>query len=310
MRPCELPDFRRQVLSIYERTHAELAGAEVAAARDARAAEKETHPRLAKAKHNLAEGTAEVVRHLKALREIQAPAHLQPLWQMAEMFWVTPEMSSLATEAEKTMPGFELHRDDLPADIGIIYFPMVRVINAAGEADHECDVAALWGPDWSDSTTSTGITLVIYTVHRKGTIDVLPVIRVHIEYGQDMITSAKHPQAGIQWARLVRCCWLLMQQRVATVTEERPDRASLRRLTRAGQPVDPVRVISLRRASSSNPNHDSTREFHHRWVVRGHWRKQWYATQERHVPIWIAPFIKGPDDAPLLGGEKVYAWRK
>jgi hypothetical protein len=42
----------------------------------------------------------------------------------------------------------------------------------------------------------------------------------------------------------------------------------------------------------------------------GHWRKQWYPSQERNVPIWISPYVKGPDGAPLLAGEKVYAWQR
>jgi hypothetical protein len=40
-------------------------------------------------------------------------------------------------------------------------------------------------------------------------------------------------------------------------------------------------------------------------VVRGHWRNQWYPSLNARRPLWIAPYLKGPDDAPLLGGEKV-----
>lgn len=111
------------------------------------------------------------------------------------------------------------------------------------------------------------------------------------------------------WALVLRCCWLLMQQRIAIVTDHLPDRASARRLQRAGRPVAPVRVISLRQPEHhSGPGSDRT--YHHRWVVRGHWRKQWYPSQDRNVPIWISPYMKGPDDAPLLVGEKVYAWQR
>jgi hypothetical protein len=36
-----------------------------------------------------------------------------------------------------------------------------------------------------------------------------------------------------------------------------------------------------------------------RWLVRGHYRAQWYPTLNEHKVIWIAPYLKGPEDAPL-----------
>jgi hypothetical protein len=52
-------------------------------------------------------------------------------------------------------------------------------------------------------------------------------------------------------------------------------------------------------------------EWSKRWVVRGHWRWQSYGpgrTERRR--IWISPFIKGPDGAPLVVSEKVYDLRR
>jgi hypothetical protein len=39
--------------------------------------------------------------------------------------------------------------------------------------------------------------------------------------------------------------------------------------------------------------------------VRGHWRNHWYPSLGDDRPMWIAPYLKGPADAPLLGGDKV-----
>lgn len=36
-----------------------------------------------------------------------------------------------------------------------------------------------------------------------------------------------------------------------------------------------------------------------RWLVRGHLRAQWYPSTKSHQIIWIAPYLKGPEDAPL-----------
>ena len=109
--------------------------------------------------------------------------------------------------------------------------------------------------------------------------------------------------------RLVRASWLLMQQPLALSSEVEPDRRAQKRLRRAGYEPKPVRVIELRRPVHGGSG-DGSREFHHQWIVRGHWRQQWYPAREVHRPVWIAPHIKGPEGAPLLGGEKVYAWKR
>jgi hypothetical protein len=100
-----------------------------------------------------------------------------------------------------------------------------------------------------------------------------------------------------------------MQQTLAQTTEVHVDRAARKRLRRLGQEPTPVRVIELRRPAHSGSG-DGSREFHHQWIVRGHWRQQWYPAREVHRPVWIAPHIKGPEGAPLIGGEKVYAWKR
>lgn len=68
---------------------------------------------------------------------------------------------------------------------------------------------------------------------------------------------------------------------------------------------DRVSYLSVRRRVSGGATGRSGREYSVRWVVRGHWRRQWYATQNRHIPIWIMDHIAGPDDAPLVTNDKV-----
>lgn len=35
------------------------------------------------------------------------------------------------------------------------------------------------------------------------------------------------------------------------------------------------------------------------WMVRGHWRQQYYPSRGINQPKWIAPYVKGPEDKPL-----------
>jgi len=67
-------------------------------------------------------------------------------------------------------------------------------------------------------------------------------------------------------------------------------------------------VVTLRRAMPSSDAErlvpETEREYQHRWWVSGHIRAQWYPSLQAHKLIWIAPYIKGPEEAPFL--EKVY----
>lgn len=113
---------------------------------------------------------------------------------------------------------------------------------------------------------------------------------------------------GFVWDALsvVKTTWLLMQQRFG---DERKVRVGPPQRNTAGstRKRPEVRVITLRRPAGEKSTGESDREWKHRWMVRGHWRMQpWGPKRERVRPVWIAPHIKGPEDKPLIGGEKVY----
>lgn len=106
---------------------------------------------------------------------------------------------------------------------------------------------------------------------------------------------------------MFRALCYLLRQRVAEESIAMPDRAARRRMKREGKEPSPVRVISIRAGSASGGGTgESGRDYVHRWIVRGHWRRQWYRSIQAHRPVWITPYVKGPEGAPLLGGEKVY----
>lgn len=111
--------------------------------------------------------------------------------------------------------------------------------------------------------------------------------------------------------RVVVATWLLMGQTITTHHREEAPRAGRRRITR----VDPalttaVRTVTLRRArTDADPDQAHVgRAWQHRWVVGGHWRTYRdarFSEEVRERPTWIHPHIKGPDGAPLLGGDRV-----
>jgi hypothetical protein len=55
----------------------------------------------------------------------------------------------------------------------------------------------------------------------------------------------------------------------------------------------------------------SGRKLSVRFVVKGFWRQQWYATRKEHELKYIESFLKGPADAPLkTASPTVYVVRR
>lgn len=69
---------------------------------------------------------------------------------------------------------------------------------------------------------------------------------------------------------------------------------------RIGDPVA-LNVVTLRaevREAVRVEKGDGPR-WKQRWIVRGHYRAQWYPKSQSHRVIWVAPYLKGPEDAPI-----------
>jgi hypothetical protein len=108
--------------------------------------------------------------------------------------------------------------------------------------------------------------------------------------------------------------WRLMQQTILDVRTEDVERSLRRAARKRNMKRDTVTVIRLRKRKRTEPEGPEQEiEWSHRWLVRGHWRSQWYGPRnggpdERYqVPIWIHPQIRGPEDKPLLVRDHVYS---
>ncbi|MFC4945812.1 hypothetical protein [Pseudonocardia sp. GCM10023141] len=106
--------------------------------------------------------------------------------------------------------------------------------------------------------------------------------------------------------RFLYAFWRLCEQRIAEVEPADVTHSAATRARTAGVSAD-VRVVSLRSAASVGGRAAAGRDWQHRWVVRMHEVRQWYPTQERHRVLYRGPYVKGPADKPILGGEVVRA---
>lgn len=88
-------------------------------------------------------------------------------------------------------------------------------------------------------------------------------------------------------------------------SEPRFPRAQRRDAKRRYLTLPPHLYIVNLRESGSHDEGDGTRQYHVRWLVRGHWRRSRYGDTfvraKRGMCVWVKPHIKGPPRAPWKG---------
>lgn len=115
--------------------------------------------------------------------------------------------------------------------------------------------------------------------------------------------------------RLTLAFWHLSRQRLTNTSTATPTKPARKRAARArlkAANADGIVMISLRHHAASGHDRDDTTEtatqraWRSRWMVRGHWRNQYYPSIKGHRPVYIHPYLKGPDDAPVSGAQRVW----
>ena len=245
-------------------------------------------------------------------------AELTSIFQAAidavTLFHVTAPMTELVCTASESLELFTPDRDDLPSPGGMVIFD--GRIPKKIRFEDGC-TTYLRGALWFTHSERPELTIMPIAephdgIQVPGRLVAYPFAYFGAVLGKKMhANTADSALWNVDIVSLLLTTWLLMKQPLAEDAEVQPDRAARRRLRRAGHEPAPVRVIELRRPKTSgHANSESNREYHHRWITRGHWRQQWHPKRQLHRPVWIAPHIKGPEGAPLIGGEKVYALKR
>jgi hypothetical protein len=111
-------------------------------------------------------------------------------------------------------------------------------------------------------------------------------------------------------SRFVLSMLMMLNQTVTEVSDFEVDTRTARRMKHMGLPSK-VTIVRLRRTKGMERLEGETLvEWANRWLVKGHWRNQPYKNDDgttRYERIWIAPYVKGPEDKPFKQSDKVYA---
>jgi len=113
------------------------------------------------------------------------------------------------------------------------------------------------------------------------------------------------------FARFFVALNLVAQQNIAETAQIKTPRAIRRRWDLP--PEFMFTLITLRRKKLKLPDDHVPQpvEWSRRWVVRGHWRNQYYSKTDTHDWLYIHEFIKGPEDKPLVvTKQRVFDFRR
>jgi len=127
-----------------------------------------------------------------------------------------------------------------------------------------------------------------------------------LELGKPLDYPWKHTEGSIYPAvKLFVALNLLSHQTLAISKPDKPPRASIRRAGRWKPDPGYITVITLRHTRKPTETIGEVKvHWSHRWVVGGHWRRQWYPKIQTHRWKYITEYIKGPEDKPLVVRKK------
>lgn len=222
----------------------------------------------------------------------------------ADTFYFGPDALTLIRSSYDSLPEFHVRLSDLPSVSGFCWFEHSPICQKPYDGVGKWDMRAL---SWSLASDGGHIDLVPYFEYPKWRTP-MPLCVGQWRFGHSWEdcseASGLWTQNFTMIARYLATCWVFMQQRILTSSRESPERHTRKRLVREGHPVEGriIHVVELRRREHVGDKQSVQpveREWSCQWVVRGHWRQQWYAKAQRNQPIWITPYVKGPEDKPL-----------
>ncbi len=248
----------------------------------------------------------------------------------APTYLVAPSMFDLALHAARSMPDVPLVPKDLPSPSGFCLFA-----EPALAPDVHGKMVSMAGFSWhiARDPQTTGVLWVIYSdlsdkrdayydltaVGEQGLPKLLPVGHNYEPFGdpslslEEVVTrqggdEQTVTEAILHMRKLPLCIFALMQQTLVSTTPTKPQRATRRRLKRLDSPlhdklVKIVRLRHVRHRDERSPDAQPV-DWSHRWIVNGHWRMQ--PTKDGVKRIWIMPFVKGPEDKPLMLKETIH----
>ena len=230
--------------------------------------------------------------------------------QDATLWWVRPDMARLAWDAAQTLPEGTRLLEAIPAPKGIIIWegdPLLSGLLVVRTGRGQQTLRPIQGAVWEVTARGVEIATLIHEPPESPEIRYIPI------YSYQYIGQLKKDLEAYLTATFL----LATQPRIGQITQHDPTpRRRRHTLPDPGDITTGVNLVALRENVARLPDEEPS-EGEKKWglsvrfMVRGHWRNQ--ACGEKmgqRRPVFVAPYLKGPEDAPLKTSETVFVWRR
>lgn len=230
--------------------------------------------------------------------------------QNASLWWVRPDMARLAWDAAKTLPENTRLLETVPAPKGILIWegtPLVSGVLLTSQYSDERRTSPIHGVTWEVTARGVEVGTLIYDPPSEDELSHMPY-STYLYIGQ----LKKDLEAYLTATFL-----LATQPRIGQITRHDPTPRRRRHFPPSppGDITTGVNLVALRenakRLVEDTGGEGKKWGLSVRFMVRGHWRNQ--ACGEKlgqRRPVFVAPYLKGPEDAPLKSSETVFVWRR
>jgi hypothetical protein len=236
----------------------------------------------------------------------------------AEPYFVAKDICGLIEATASTIPDVPLLADMLPTPFGWVYLekscplgpPSQVEVSPFGNPPRL--KAFSWGLEYTKKAgqVTDGIGMTIY---EDGTPVPYPLeiltwpFGTGSDWGKDAGFYATKVEEDVARKRTQAICryiltlFSFLNQKLIAISHQRATRQARKRYeNRWAQEAPLIKVVLLRVKEYRGKKGEGTEaEWSCRWIVRGHWRAQWYPSVVSHKAIWITPYIKGPEGKPL-----------
>lgn len=136
----------------------------------------------------------------------------------------------------------------------------------------------------------------------------LVAIEEEVSYRPEVGTDTDPIQYALLTYRQFIAFATFANSRIVTESKNPISRSERRRAQRKNVQLGGVKKIILRRYHRVTQGiiEGASVEWSKRWIVTGHWRNQWFPSVQERRPVWIAPYVKGPDGKPLDDPMKIF----
>ena len=247
---------------------------------------------------------------------------------LGKCFYWDAKLCPVLEEIAPSIPDWTLTEPGIPSPEGFIWFAQCLNLPAAPDGfiyplralswcqvllkDDPSETSMRWADESFDPSEVDAVWFVI-TVYVDFEGEPHPLTVLSWEVGETLsgllpkrpggysgaFAQAKNVSVAI--GQYIASIFSFLEQEIVVKSDVSIPRPLRRNAPPIAKVFDPIKVIELRRRSRSQDIAEGNRdiEWSCQWVVRGHWRKQWYPAQQAHKPKYILPYVKGPDDKPL-----------